>query len=91
MSCLELYDRDAAVAYARQYALSFNSQYANYANSGGDCMNFVSQCLHAGGMPIKQQGFLWYGARSGSSASWKVVDDFLAYIRKSFGFATLNV
>lgn len=47
MSCLELYDRDAAVAYARQYALSFNSQYANYANSGGDCMNFVSQCLHA--------------------------------------------
>lgn len=90
MSCLELYDRDAAVAYARQYALSFNSQYANYANSGGDCMNFVSQCLHAGGMPIKQQGFLWYGARSVSSASWKVVDDFLAYIRKSFGSPRLT-
>lgn len=48
-------------------------------------MNFVSQCLHAGGMPIKQQGFLWYGAKSGSSASWKGVDSFLAYIRQSFG------
>lgn len=76
MSCLELYDRDAAVAYARQYALSYNPQYANYKSSTGaagrgDCMNFVSQCLHAGGMPIKQQGFLWYGAKSGSSASWK--------------------
>ena len=90
MSCLELYDRDAAVAYARQYALSYNPQYANYKSSTGaagrgDCMNFVSQCLHAGGMPIKQQGFLWYGAKSGSSASWKGVDSFLAYIRQSFG------
>lgn len=90
MSCLELYDRDAAVAYARQYALSYNPQYANYKSSTGaagrgDCMNFVSQCLHAGGMPIKQQGFLWYGAKSGSSSSWKGVDSFLAYIRQSFG------
>lgn len=82
MSCLELYDRDAAVAYARQYALSYNPQYANYKSSTGaagrgDCMNFVSQCLHAGGMPIKQQGFLWYGAKSGSSSSWKGVEAFL--------------
>lgn len=58
MSCLELYDRDAAVAYARQYALSYNPQYANYKSSTGaagrgDCMNFVSQCLHAGGMQVE--------------------------------------
>lgn len=85
MSCINLYDRIAAVAYARQYAMNYNPQYPSYASSGGDCMNFVSQCLHAGGMPMKTQGFLWYATNSTGSSSWKGVDSFLAYIRKTFG------
>ncbi len=46
------YDVDAAVAYADKWAMSYNPEYENYKDDGGDCANFVSQCLFAGGMPI---------------------------------------
>lgn len=91
MGCLELYDRETAAAYARQYALSYNPKYSDYSNSGGDCMNFVSQCLFAGGIPMKEQGFLWYRNSCSSSPSWRVVDDYLAYIRRTFGSPRLLV
>ena len=46
------YNPDAAVAYARKYCQHYNKQYGNYAKSGGDCANFVSQCLIAGGQNL---------------------------------------
>ena len=46
MTC---YDPDAAVQYARQYCQHYNKEYGDYSKSGGDCANFVSQCLIAGG------------------------------------------
>ena len=45
------YDRHAAVSYARKYALNYNTEYKNFNDSGGDCTNFISQCLKAGGIP----------------------------------------
>ena len=42
------YDRAAAVRYAMQWALSRNPVYADFTHLGGDCANFVSQCLFAG-------------------------------------------
>jgi hypothetical protein len=42
------YDRRAAVAYAEQWALGRNPAYYDFSSLGGDCTNFVSQCLYAG-------------------------------------------
>ncbi len=42
------YDRRRAVSYALQWALSDNPMYYNFGEIGGDCTNFVSQCLYAG-------------------------------------------
>jgi len=42
------YDRAAAVAYARRWALGRNPAYYNFDPLGGDCTNFISQCLYAG-------------------------------------------
>lgn len=42
------YDRNAAVAYAHKWALDRNKAYYDFSNLGGDCTNFVSQCLYAG-------------------------------------------
>ena len=42
------YDREAAVAYARRWALLRNPDYYNFENIGGDCTNFASQCIYAG-------------------------------------------
>lgn len=44
-----LYSWQKAVAYASKYWSSYNSAYPNYNPCGGDCANFVSQCLRAGG------------------------------------------
>lgn len=45
------YDGAKARNYAAKYALSYNSNYSNYNGRGGDCTNFVSQCIYAGGIP----------------------------------------
>lgn len=49
------YNREDAVNYAKRYALSPNPNFRYfgiYANIGGDCTNFTSQCLFAGGAPM---------------------------------------
>ena len=43
------YNRDLAVKYARKYALNYNPNYFHFDGIGGDCTNFISQCLLAGG------------------------------------------
>ena len=42
------YNREAAVRYARRWALSRNPAYFDFEKLGGDCTNFVSQCIFAG-------------------------------------------
>lgn len=42
------YNRSAAVAYARRWALSRNPAYYDFQLIGGDCTNFASQCIFAG-------------------------------------------
>lgn len=42
------YNRAAAVAYAQKWALGRNPAYYDFQEIGGDCTNFISQCLYAG-------------------------------------------
>ena len=53
------YTPSKAVEYARKYCKNYNKNYANYANQGGDCANFVSQCMIAGGMSFKSCSVSW--------------------------------
>lgn len=43
------YNATMAVSYAIAWCGSRNPDYYDYTNTGGDCVNFVSQCLAAGG------------------------------------------
>ncbi|MEY4926563.1 MAG: hypothetical protein RI894_999, partial [Bacteroidota bacterium] len=43
------YNRINAANYAYRYWSSPNSAYCDFSSGGGDCTNFVSQCLSAGG------------------------------------------
>lgn len=54
------YSRIEAVDYATRYALSPNPYYKYFslANTGGDCSNFISQCLLAGGATTNYKW--WY-------------------------------
>ncbi len=50
------YDRAAAVAYAGAWCSGRNPAYCDYGPSGGDCANFVSQALIAGGIGLGGPG-----------------------------------
>ena len=55
------YSPDAAIAYARRWAFSRNPDYYDFHGIGGDCANFVSQCLYAGcGVMNLTPVFGWY-------------------------------
>ncbi len=83
------YDRQAAVEYARAWVGQRSSQWPAYDQYGGNCQNFVSQCLLAGGIPMDTAGdhiWKWYGEAPsvtagtwGRSASWSAVGDFREY------------
>lgn len=47
------YNGAAAAAYADAYWQTYNPAWPSFANSGGDCTNFVSQALYAGGISMR--------------------------------------
>src|SRR5665811_369841 len=47
------YNGAAAAAYADAYWQNYNPVWPSFANSGGDCTNFVSQALQAGGIAMR--------------------------------------
>lgn len=51
------YDRVKAVNYALKYAKNYNKSYASFSGSGGDCTNFASQVLRAGGAKDGKTGY----------------------------------
>jgi hypothetical protein len=60
------YDHAAAARYADTYWSSYNASYKNFNSVGGDCANFVSQSLRAGGQP--DDGSWYYRNAGGSTA-----------------------
>lgn len=84
------YSSTSAVTYANTYALSYNSYYRSFAGSGGDCANFVSQCIRQGGMAM--DGTWYYTKRSNvdvgldqCSIAWKNANAFKNYIKNNVG------
>ena len=81
-----IYDADAAVEYAYKYngvhpGTSYNSEYKNQVAAGGDCTNFVSQCLVAGGIP---QSDSW----KPYTAAWNGTGPFIRYFANNLKYST---
>ena len=82
MLVVKPYNRENAVAYARKYAFSQNSLFANFAGIGGNCTNFVSQCIYAGSCEMNYKPtFGWYYiSLDERSPSWSGVEYFYNFI-----------
>lgn len=82
MLVVKPYNRENAVAYARKYAFSQNSLFANFAGIGGNCTNFVSQCIYAGSCEMNYKPtFGWYYiSLEDRSPSWSGVEYFYNFI-----------
>lgn len=46
------WDHDAGAAYAEKYWDNYNPDYYDWTSEGGDCANFVSQCLMEAGVDL---------------------------------------
>lgn len=70
------YNRAAAVAYARKWALSRNPAYYDFEKIGGDCTNFASQSIFAGARVMNYTPVMgwYYRSSSDRSASWTGVE-----------------
>lgn len=89
------YNREKAVDYARTWALYRNPKYKDYDPWGGDCTNYISQCIHAGKIPFDNQGrdimakWYWYSDYS-RTPSWTSADAFSRYILNNNNQSSTN-
>lgn len=84
------YDRAAAAAYADTYWQTYNPAWPSFAKKGGDCTNFVSQALYAGGVAMRPSpaytgAAAWYmlqskGRRWSYSLSWINVQSHASFL-----------
>ena len=79
------YDRETAVSYARRWALDRNPAYTDYELWGGDCTNFISQCLRNGQIPMDYNGSSelqkWYWNSDNSrTPAWTAAEPFYKYV-----------
>ncbi|ALC92092.1 hypothetical protein AM500_21590 [Bacillus sp. FJAT-18017] len=77
------YDRRKAVQYAERWWNSYNPAFKKFEV---DCTNFISQCLHAGGAPMRgypNRGQGWWMRSNNWSFSWSVANSLRLYLGTS--------
>ncbi|QEK12474.1 amidase domain-containing protein [Crassaminicella thermophila] len=75
------YNREKAVSYAIRWALGRNPRYADFEKMGGDCTNFASQVVHAGGCPMNYNKYGWYFRNLKDRApAWTSVEYFYQFL-----------
>lgn len=85
MKMLTPYSREEAVSYAQKWALGRNPAYMDYEEWGGDCTNYISQCIKAGKIPLDNIGndimkkWYWYSDFE-RTPSWTAAEAFYQYI-----------
>ena len=67
-----VYDREKAILYAHKWAYGRNPEYYNFDLLGGDCTNFISQCLFAGFGTMHRQWY--YRSLNDRTPSWSGVE-----------------
>ncbi len=82
MLVIKPYQRDRAVTYAKKYAFGQNPIFGNFRGIGGNCTNFVSQCIYAGACVMNYKPtFGWYYiSLDDRSPSWTGVEFFYNFM-----------
>ncbi|MBS4210834.1 amidase domain-containing protein [Bacillus sp. FJAT-50079] len=77
------YDRLNAVRYAERWWNDYNPAYKKF---DVDCTNFISQCLHVGGAPMRghpNRSAGWWHQYKNWSYSWAVANSLRLYLQNS--------
>ncbi|MBQ9086988.1 MAG: amidase domain-containing protein [Clostridia bacterium] len=86
------YNRENAVVYAKRWALSRNPLFLDFTGQGGNCTNFVSQCILAGcGVTNDTPTFGWYYRTAEDRApAWTGVDELYSFLTGAPEFVSAN-
>lgn len=81
------YNRKAAYNYAQRWALDRNPKYYDFENLGGDCTNFASQVLRAGGCNMNYERWTgWYYVSPQNRApAWTSVEHLYEFLVNNKG------
>lgn len=81
------YDREAAVAYAHEWAYERNPAFADFSDMGGDCANFFSQALLAGGAVMNERGEdgWYYHSLDSRAPAWSGVPSLFGFLTENRG------
>jgi len=81
------YNRERALLYAERYAFSQNPIFGDFRELGGNCTNFVSQCVYAGSCKMNYTPvFGWYYISLDQRApAWTGVEFFYKFITENTG------
>lgn len=95
-ACSVKINREAAEEYALKYALERNSKWFAYDALGGNCQNFGSQVINAGGVPMDIYGGAQWkhystgvnlnNVAQGRTPTWTGVTYFYNYAKKNTGY-----
>jgi len=81
-----MFEVKKCVEYAKKYAYDYNPAYYDFSLLGGDCTNFVSQCLFAGGIKMNYSELGWYYISLNNRApAWTGVNEFWNFGIKNNG------
>lgn len=92
MLIIKPYRRDRAVTYARTWALGRNPLFTDFTGQGGNCTNFVSQCILAGSCVMNRTpDFGWYYLSPDDRApAWSGVTYFYDFMTGTPAFESRN-
>ena len=82
---IDKYNRQKAIEYAHKWAYKRNPEYYNFDAIGGDCTNFVSQCIYEGSSIMnynKLYGW-YYNNANDKSPSWTGVQFLYNFLTKN--------
>lgn len=81
---IKRYNHIQAVNYAKKWALSRNPKYYNFDKLGGDCTNFVSQCIYTGSNIMNYLPNGWYyNSLNDRSPSWTSVEFLYNFLKSN--------
>lgn len=83
---IKAYNRQKAVEYAHLFAYNRNPDYYNFDSLGGDCTNFVSQCVYAGSLTMNVSINGWYyNSVNDRAPAWTAADFFYDFFVNNEG------
>ena len=82
-----MYNREKVYEYAKKWAYGRNPKYYNFDYIGGDCTNFVSQCIYAGCNQMNYNSINgWYYINGNNkSPSWTGVEFLYEFLTTNKG------